>query len=328
MSVLIVPDSFKGTYTAAEVAGHIAAGVGRAGGTAVGIPVADGGEGTFDALCAGLGAVEVKVSVRNPWGSPVTATLGLAGDTAIVELAQASGLHVLHNGERDPLTADTYGPGQLILEAVARGARRVLVAAGGSATTDGGTGAVRAITQAGGLHGAQIIVLSDVTTKFPDAARIFGPQKGADPATVELLTARLLEQARTFPRDPSDVAGTGAAGGFSGGLWAHFGAELVSGAEFVLDAVDFDLHLARATAVVVGEGRLDGQSMGGKIISVVLQRVAALAPQVPVFAVVGSIGADLGTARSHFADVMVASTPADMVRAGLEIQAVLRQPAI
>lgn len=328
MSVLIVPDSFKGTYTAAEVAGHIATGVGRAGGTAVGIPVADGGEGTFDALCAGLGAVEVKVSVRNPWGSPVTATLGLAGDTAIVELAQASGLHVLHNGERDPLTADTYGTGQLILEAVARGARRVLVAAGGSATTDGGTGAVRAITQAGGLHGAQIIVLSDVTTKFPDAARIFGPQKGADPATVELLTARLLEQARTFPRDPSDVAGTGAAGGFSGGLWAHFGAELVSGAEFVLDAVDFDLHLARATAVVVGEGRLDGQSMGGKIISVVLQRVAALAPQVPVFAVVGSIGADLGTARSHFADVMVASTPADMVRAGLEIQAVLRQPAI
>lgn len=328
MSVLIVPDSFKGTYTAAEVAGHIATGVGRAGGTAVGIPVADGGEGTFDALCAGLGAVEVKVSVRNPWGSPLTATLGLAGDTAIVELAQASGLHVLHNGERDPLTADTYGTGQLILEAVARGARRVLVAAGGSATTDGGTGAVRAITQAGGLHGAQIIVLSDVTTKFPDAARIFGPQKGADPATVELLTARLLEQARTFPRDPSDVAGTGAAGGFSGGLWAHFGAELVSGAEFVLDAVDFDLHLARATAVVVGEGRLDGQSMGGKIISVVLQRVAALAPQVPVFAVVGSIGADLGTARSHFADVMVASTPADMVRAGLEIQAVLRQPAI
>lgn len=328
MSVLIVPDSFKGTYTAAEVAGHIAAGVGRAGGTAVGIPVADGGEGTFDALCAGLGAVEVKVSVRNPWGSPVTATLGLAGDTAIVELAQASGLHVLHNGERDPLTADTYGTGQLILEAVARGARRVLVAAGGSATTDGGTGAVRAITQAGGLHGAQIIVLSDVTTKFPDAARIFGPQKGADPATVELLTARLLEQARTFPRDPSDVAGTGAAGGFSGGLWAHFGAELVSGAEFVLDAVDFDLHLARATAVVVGEGRLDGQSMGGKIISVVLRRVAALAPQVPVFAVVGSIGADLGTARSHFADVMVASAPADMVRAGLEIQAALRQQAI
>ena len=328
MSVLIVPDSFKGTYTAAEVAGHIAAGVRRAGGTAVGIPVADGGEGTFDALCAGLGAVEVKVSVRNPWGSPVTATLGLAGDTAIVELAQASGLHVLHDGERDPFTADTYGTGQLILEAVARGARRVLVAAGGSATTDGGTGAVRAITQAGGLHGAQIIVLSDVTTKFPDAARIFGPQKGADPATVELLTARLLEQARTFPRDPSDIAGTGAAGGFSGGLWAHFGAELVSGAEFVLDAVDFDLHLARATAVVVGEGRLDGQSMGGKIISVVLQRVAALAPQVPVFAVVGSIGADLGTAHSHFADVMVASTPADMGRAGLEIQATLRQPAI
>lgn len=327
MSVLIVPDSFKGTYAAAEVAGHIATGVRRAGGTAVGIPVADGGEGTFDALCAGLGAVPVKVVVLNPWGAPVTATLGLAGATAVVELAQASGLHVPHDGDRDPLTADTYGTGQLVVEAVARGARRILVAAGGSATTDGGTGAVRAIEEAGGLHGAEIIVLSDVTTKFLDAAKIFGPQKGADPSTVELLAARLREQACAFPLDPSGVPGTGAAGGFAGGMWAHFGAELVSGADFVLDALDFDRHLARSTAVVVGEGRLDGQSLGGKIISVILGRVAALAPHVPVFAVVGSVGEDLGQARDLFADVMVASAPEAMVRAGLEVQAALRQPA-
>ena len=328
MSVLIVPDSFKGTFSAAEVAGHIAAGVRRAGGSPLEIPVADGGEGTFDALCAGLGAVPVRVRVRNPWGEPVTATLGLAGSTAVVELAQASGLHVPHSGNRDPLAADTYGTGQLVSEAVARGARRILVAAGGSATTDGGTGAVRAIEESGGLRGAEITVLSDVTTGFLDAARIFGPQKGADPATVELLAERLRQQARAFPRDPSGTPGTGAAGGFSGGMWAHFGADLVSGAEFVLDAVDFDRHLARATAVVVGEGRLDGQRMGGKIISVILQRVAALAPHVPVFAVVGSLGEDLGAARDLFADVLVASAPEDMDRAGFQVQAMLAQPSV
>lgn len=328
MSVLIVPDSFKGTFSAAEVAGHIAAGVRRAGGTALELPVADGGEGTFDALCAALGAVPVRVRVRNPWGEPVTATLGLAGSTAVVELAQASGLHVPHSGDRDPLAADTYGTGQLVAEAVARGARQILVAAGGSATTDGGTGAVRAIEESGGLRGAEITVLSDVTTLFLDAARIFGPQKGADPATVELLAERLRQQASSFPRDPSGTPGTGAAGGFSGGMWSHYGAKLVSGAEFVLDAVDFDRHLARATAVVVGEGRLDGQTMGGKIISVILQRVAARAPRVPVFAVVGSLGEDLGAARDLFADVMVASAPADMDRAGVQVQATLAQPPI
>lgn len=326
MSVLIVPDSFKGTYSADEVAGHIATGVRRTGGNALSIPVADGGEGTFDALCTGLGAVPVNIEVQNPWGAPIAASLGMADSIAVVELAQASGLNVPHPGDRDPVTADTYGTGQLIVAAVACGARRVLVAAGGSATTDGGVGAVRAIKESGGLHGAEIVVLSDVTTKFVDAATIFSPQKGANPATVELLTDRLRQQARAFPRDPSAVAGAGAAGGFAGGMWAHFDAELVSGANFVLDAVDFSRHLATATAVVVGEGRLDGQTMGGKIISVILERVAAMTPHVPVFAVVGSIGEDLGQARDYFADVMVASTPAAMVRAGMEVQAALPQP--
>lgn len=325
MSVLVVPDSFKGTYSATEVAGHIAAGVRSSGGTAREVPVADGGEGTFDALCAGLDAVPLKVSVQNPWGVPLTATLGMAGPTAVVELAQASGLHVPHAGDRDPLTADTYGTGQLIIEAVARGAKRILVAAGGSATTDGGSGAVRAIENAGGLRGAEIIVLSDVTTKFVDAATIFGPQKGANPSTVELLTERLRQQSHTFPRDPSGIPGSGAAGGFAGGMWAHYGADLVSGADFVLDVVDFDRHLAESTAVVVGEGRLDGQTMGGKIISVILQRVAAQAPHVPVFAVVGSIGEDLGHAREFFAEVMVSSTVPEMVRAGRDVHAALPQ---
>ncbi|GAA3696322.1 glycerate kinase [Arthrobacter ginkgonis] len=324
MTVLVAPDSFKGTYTAAEVASHIGTGVRRAGGTAVEVPVADGGEGTFEALCAGLGAQTVRVPARNPWGAPTEALLGLAGDTAVVELSQASGLHTPHDGYRDPVAADTYGTGMVIAEAARRGARHILVAAGGSATTDGGAGAVRAIQDSGGLDGARITVLSDVATTFIEAARVYGPQKGAGPDTVELLTERLRALATEMPRNPSGVPRTGAAGGFSGGLWAHFGAELVSGADAVLDAVGFDRHLARASAVVVGEGRLDSQTGQGKIIHAILRRVADQAPAVPVFAVVGSVAADLGDYRRHFADVMVAGEPAAMLRAGQEIAATLR----
>lgn len=323
MTVLVAPDSFKGTYTAADVASHIAAGVRRAGGTALEVPVADGGEGTFAALCAGLGAEIVRVPARNPWGAPIEALLGLAGDTAVVELAQASGLHTPHDGYRDPVAADTYGTGMVIVAAAARGARHILVAAGGSATTDGGAGAVRAIEDAGGLRGARLTVLSDVTTGFLDAARVFGPQKGADAAAVKLLTERLHVLARSMPRNPAAVPRSGAAGGFSGGMWAHHGAELVSGADAVLDAVGFDRHLQGASAVVVGEGRLDSQTEQGKIISAILHRVAARAPHVPVFAVVGSVAEDLGEYRHHFADVMVASTPPAMRRAGLEVSAAL-----
>jgi glycerate 2-kinase len=202
---------------------------------------------------------------------------------------------------------------------VESGARNILVAAGGSATTDGGAGAVQAIQDAGGLQGARLTVLSDVTTTFLDAARVFGPQKGAAPAAVELLTKRLAEQAESFPRNPLGVPRTGAAGGFSGGLWAYYGAELVSGADFVLDAVGFDAHLAGARAVVVGEGRLDSQTGDGKIISAILRRVRECGRNVPVFAVVGSVAADLGDYSANFADVIVASDAAAMRAAGASV---------
>ncbi|MEU4311344.1 glycerate kinase [Nocardia sp. NPDC024068] len=318
MTVLVAPDSFKGTYTATEVAEAVAAGIEESGGAATRLPVADGGEGTLAVLTGPLGLRIVTAEARNPWGVPCRAEFGLSGDgTAVIEIAAASGITTPHDGPRDPVTADTYGTGMLMAAAVRQGARRIVVAAGGSATTDGGTGAIAALEEAGGPGTATIVVLTDVTTRYVDAARVFAPQKGADPATVELLTRRLAETARRLPRDPSGVDATGAAGGFSGGMWAQYGAELRSGAEFVLDAGGFDEHARQASAIVVGEGRLDGQTRAGKIISAILDRADGL----PVFAVVGSVGADLGDYRSRFAEVIVASDAAAMRRAGQRIGA-------
>ncbi|MEU1983212.1 glycerate kinase [Nocardia sp. NPDC019395] len=313
MTVLIAPDSFKGTFTAAEVAETVGKGVEEAGGRANRLPVADGGEGTLDVLMVPLGLRLVTVEARNPWGTACSANFGIADNgIAVVEIAAAGGITTPHDGPRDPVAADTYGTGMVIAAAVRRGARRIVVAAGGSATTDGGVGAISAIADGGGLRGAAITVLTDVTTRYLDAARVFGPQKGADPATVELLTRRLAETARRLPRDPSGVDATGAAGGFSGGMWAQYGAELRSGAEYVLDTAGFDAAAARADAVVVGEGRLDDQTRAGKIISAILARSG----DTPVYAVVGSVGADLGDYRSRFAEVIVASDAAAMHAAG------------
>ena len=320
MSILVAPDSFKGTFTAAEVAGHIAAGIRSAGGSASELPVADGGEGTTEALARGLDARPVRVTTIGPWGEPVDATIGLtADDTAVVELAAASGLNLPSDGERDPFAASTYGTGVLIAEAARHGARRIVVAAGGSATTDGGAGSIAAIEERGGLRGAELVVLSDVTTRFSDAARVFGPQKGAGPAAVELLTRRLELLAesfvRDFGRDPRLMDRTGAAGGFSGGMWARYGARLVSGADYVLDLLGFDAQLAASSAVVVGEGRLDSQTGQGKIIGAILARAGTK----PVHAVVGSVDPDLGDYAERFARIIVAGDPTAMHAAGAEL---------
>ena len=309
MRLLVAPDSFKGTFSAAEVAGHIAKGVREAGGHAQELPLADGGEGTLDILADALGAELLDAETTDPWGRPVTASFALAGKLAIIELARASGLHF---GPGDPMSASTYGTGVLIAEAIERDATEVLIAAGGSATTDGGTGAVTALREAG-IRGAQLTVLTDVTTPFEEAARVFAPQKGASPQQVEELSARLQEQAQDFPRDPRGLPRSGAAGGFSGGLWAHFGAELVDGAGRVLDELGFTERLDEVDLVVVGEGRLDTQTAQGKIIDAVLHRVDK---QVPVVAVVGSVAADLGDYRENIAEVIVASSADDLKRAG------------
>jgi glycerate kinase len=320
--VLVAPDSFKGTFNASDVADAIGRGLQDAGRPIDLCPVADGGEGTLDALAAGLGAARQRAQVIDPLARPIVAEYGLAGEVAIVETASASGLGLVAPAERDAFAATTAGTGQLIAAAIDAGARVVYLGVGGSATSDGGAGAIRAISSAGGLRGARLVVLCDVRTPFEDAARVFGPQKGADPGDVKRLTARLNALARRLDRDPRGVPMTGAAGGLSGGLWSAFGAELVPGAAFVLDEVGFDARMRAARAVVTGEGKLDMQSLVGKVVSEVATR--ARQSGVPCHAVVGTRELDAMGARILDLDrVVEASTLAEIEAAGRALADVL-----
>ena len=290
--VVVAPDSFKGTLRATEVAAALSRGIERAGWAADACPIADGGEGTMEVLLTTLGGETAAVPVHDPLGREVDAGFGLLedGGTAVVETAQASGLGLVAEGERDPVAASTAGTGELILAAVAAGAAVVLVGVGGSATTDGGAGAVEAIRRGGGLRGARLVVLCDVRTPFEQAADVFGPQKGADADAVRRLTRRLRDQAGRLPRDPRGVPMTGAAGGLAGGLWAAFGAALEPGAGFVLDAVGFDPRMRAARAVVTGEGRIDPSTLEGKAAGEVAVRCRQAG--VPCHAIVASNGLD------------------------------------
>ena len=285
--VLVAPDSFKGTFSAAQVAGAIGRGIERAGLMPPDLcPVADGGEGTLDALLPQLGGELIAVTVKGPLGAPVKTGFGLVedGGTAIVEMAMASGLGLMP--EKDAWNASTYGTGQLIAAAAQAGAAVILVAVGGSATSDGGAGAIEAIEAAGGIGHAKIVVLCDVRTPWEDAPKVFGPQKGADPDMVTRLEARLDELAQTLPRDPRGVPMTGGAGGLSGGLWAQYGAALEAGAPFVLDALDFDERMRASRAVVTGEGKLDEQTLQGKLVGEIGTRTRQAG--VPLHAIVGT----------------------------------------
>jgi glycerate kinase len=316
--VLVAPDSFKGTFSAAQVAGAIGRGLERAGLMPPDLcPVADGGEGTLDALLTQLGGEYVAADATDPLGRPVRAGFALLenGGTGLVEMAAASGLGLVEEAERDAWAASTRGTGELIVAAVEAGAAVVLVAVGGSATTDGGTGAVAAIEEAGGLGGAKIVVLSDVRTPFEDAARVFGPQKGADPDMVARLTERLHEQAAAFPRDPRGVPMTGGAGGLSGGLWAACGATLEPGAPFVLDALDFDERMRASRAVVTGEGKLDEQTLQGKLVGEIGTRTRQAG--VPLHAIVGRDALDpFGKRIIDLQLVQEATTIAELEAAG------------
>jgi glycerate kinase len=237
--------------------------------------------------------------------------------TAVVETAEASGLGLVPAAARDPERASTFGTGQLILAACAAGARTVLVAVGGSATTDGGRGAIEAIDQGGGLRGTSLRVLCDVRTPYEQAAQVYGPQKGADREAVGRLTARLHEVAAGLRRDPRGRPWTGCAGGLSGGLWGAFDAELIPGAAAVLDAVDFDARLGRATLVFTGEGRIDSQSLDGKITGEIIARCVRAG--VPVHAIVGRNG--LNTEPLDLASVTEAGTLEAIEHAAAELVA-------
>ena len=287
--VLVAPDAFKGTFRAAQVAGAIGRGLERAGLMPPDLcPVADGGEGTLDALLPALGGDVVAAPAHDPLGRRLRAHFGLVedGGTAIVETATASGLGRVADEERDAWAASTAGTGELIAAAAQAGAQVILVAVGGSATTDGGAGALEAIEEAGGLGGSRLVVLCDVRTPFEDAPKVFGPQKGADPDMVARMEKRLAVLAAGWPRDPRGVPMTGCAGGLSGGLWAVHGATLEPGAPWVLEALDFDARMRASRAVVTGEGRLDQQTLQGKLVGEIGTR--ARQGGVPLHAIVGT----------------------------------------
>lgn len=314
---LVAPDSFKGTFTAAQVAAAIGRGLEAAGEPPPDLcPVADGGEGTLSVLLTALGGTTGGATVSGPLGAPVCAGFALVedGGTAIVEVAGASGLGLVPAAARGPeaaWAASSRGTGELVLAAVAAGAAVVLVAAGGSATTDGGAGAIAAIEEGGGLRGAALVVLCDVRTPYEDAPRVFAPQKGADAAMVARLEDRLAAHARTLPQDPRGVPLGGAAGGLAGGLWAAFGAVLEPGAPFVLDAVGYDARMRAAQAVILGEGRLDDQTLQGKILGEAATR--ARQAGVPCHAIVGQDALEPFGRRIIDVHVVVEATTLDAI---------------
>lgn len=318
-TVLVTPDSFKGTLAAGQVARAIGRGLNDAGLQTDLCPLADGGEGTLEVLVGALGGEVRRAPASDPLGRSIVAPFGICrvghALIGVVETAAASGLGRVARSELAPMTADTYGTGQLIMAALDCGADAVYLGVGGSATTDGGAGALRAIEEAGGLRGTPLTALCDVRTPFEQAARVFGPQKGASPDQVSRLTRRLNALARHMRRDPRGVPMTGAAGGLSGALWAELGAELVAGASFVLDRLDFQRRMRSARAVITGEGRLDQQSLAGKALSEVATRTRQSG--VPCHAIVGQLA--LGAFGLRILDLQVvleAGTPRAIRAAG------------
>jgi glycerate 2-kinase len=305
-AVLVAPDKFKGTFSASEAAAVIGRGLGGGGVAELELmPLADGGEGTMEALVKARGGRIVTTAVSDPLGRRIAAAFGLLDGSAIVETAQASGLWLLDESERDPIGASTRGTGELIAAALEAGAREVIVAAGGSATSDGGRGALEALgarfTSTGAdlrelrsrLRGVRLSVACDVRNPLSGphgAAREFAPQKGANGAQVAELERRLEAWAnlarRSAGRNPAHEPMAGAGGGLAGGLWAFAGAKLRGGAALVLDALEFDLRMRAAFAVVTGEGRLDEQTLAGKALFEVATRCRQAG--VPCYAVVGS----------------------------------------
>jgi glycerate kinase len=305
MSFLAAPDKFRGSLSASEAARALARGAGPG---CRELPLADGGEGTL----AALGGANRSTRVTGPLGEPVDAGWRIESGTAVIEAACASGL-VLAGGaaSNDPVGATTRGTGELIATALAAGAREVIVSVGGSATTDGGLGAVEAL--GGEAFRVPVRVACDVRTSFVDAATVFAPQKGATPAQVELLSRRLAGLAERYGKAVSRLPGSGAAGGLAGGL-ASLGAELVPGFELIAAHAGLEAALDAAELVLTGEGRLDSTSFDGKVVGGVLDACASrgiravviagevepgLVTPVPVYSLVERFGRDRAYAEAE-----------------------------
>jgi glycerate 2-kinase len=318
--LVAAPDKFRGTATAAEVAAAAAAAAREEGWTADEVPMSDGGEGLLDAL----GGSTQHAVVAGPLGSPVEAEWHLldlepdparpAADdpipTAVVEMSRAAGRALMpHPRGDDPVRATTTGVGQLLLAARDAGAGRIVIGCGGSATTDGGRGAFEAVGSPDAFRGIDLVVASDVTTRFTDAARLFGPQKGASPDQVNELTDRLTDLAARYRNetgiDVTVVPGAGAAGGLAGGLLA-LGARIEPGFDLVAMLVGLAERLRDADLVLTGEGHLDPPSFEGKVPGGVLDLARARAEHgrpLPVLCIAGA------------ADSALRATPPD----GMEI---------
>jgi glycerate kinase len=330
MKIVVAPDSFKGSLTAVDAAEAMAAGARRVFPDAeiIRLPVGDGGEGTADALVAATGGRLERRRVQGPLGEPVEAAFALLGDgeTALVEMAAASGLNLIPEARRDPKVTTTYGTGELIGAALASGARCLIVAIGGSATNDGGAGAMAALgarflddagrpLPPGGAALARlaridltgfrrpeacvrVVIASDVTNPLcgpHGASAIYGPQKGATPDDVRLLDAALDHYAaivrRDVGRDVRDTPGAGAAGGLGAGLVAFLGAEMRRGIHLVLEAIRFEERLRGVDLVLSGEGKIDGQTAAGKTLSGIGE--ACRRAGVPLIAFAGALADDL-----------------------------------
>lgn len=319
---VLIPDSFKGTLSSEEICRIASEEILRLEPEAeiCAIPVADGGEGTVDAFLAAVGGTRAEVPCTGPCGQEVMGFYGLLPDgTAVVEMAAAAGLP-LAGACRDPEKTTTYGVGQLMAHALSRGAKRLVLGLGGSATNDGGCGAAaalgaefldaegRAFVPTGGtltqiahirmkglretLAGAEVTVMCDIDNPLcgpAGAAAVFGPQKGADAAMVARMDAGLRHLAETLEKDVGmevlTLAGGGSAGGFGAGAAAFFGGQLRMGIDVVLDLTDFDRKCRGASLVITGEGHLDSQSLRGKTVVGVARRARALG--VPAAALVG-----------------------------------------
>jgi len=326
MKIVLAPDSFKGSLSSTEAAEAMARGVRKVLPEAelVLLPLSDGGEGLVESLVVASRGEVVECEVTGPLGTPVKAKLGLmgGGKTAVIEMAQASGLILVPEEERNPLVTTTFGTGELIAKALDLGCEHLIIGIGGSATNDGGMGMAQALgarflDEQGELLGSggaelarlaeidvsrrdprldevRIEVACDVTNPLTGpqgASHIYGPQKGATPEMVELLDAALNRYdqilKRDLGKDVGRIPGAGAAGGLGAGLMALLGGKLVSGIELVLDVLDFEGKAEGADLVLTGEGRFDGQSAYGKVPMGVAKRSRAL--DIPVVVIAGTV---------------------------------------
>jgi len=328
--IVIAPDSFKGTMSSIEICDIVERGIKNIFPEAqtVKVPIADGGEGTVDAFLKAIGGTRINIKVKDPLMRDIDSFYGILNDnkTAVIEMAAASGLPLLSDEEKNPALTSTYGTGQLILDAIEKGCSRIILGLGGSATNDGGIGMAAAlgvrfldgnnneiplnggglkylhhIDVSGknpGLEKCEIITACDVDNPLygtKGAAYVFSPQKGANNEMVKFLDNNLKHYADVIQNDfgiiVQDIPGTGAAGGVGAALVAFMGAKLESGIKIVLDCVDFDSLISEADLIITGEGKIDGQSLRGKVPIGIAER--AVKRGVPVIAIVGDIGDDI-----------------------------------